>query len=140
LVVLAIFLPWLIYAAIRKGRRLRHLLVLSLAVVVALAATVVNLYSYTQRPNLVVGRVTHLDGRNISVASCLTGSQNFPDPPCSTTASHLVVSDAQLRDARRWLKEGTFVWPEGVAVWLWVSPLGHAGFIGRPPDDLRDLR
>jgi hypothetical protein len=133
LILLAIFLPGLLYAAIRKGRRLRHLLVLSIALVVALGATVVNLDNYVQRPNLVVGSVTHLDGRNISVASCLTGSQNFPDLPCSATVSRLVVSEAQLRDAHRWLKVGR-------GVWLWVSPHGDAGFVGRPPDDLRDIR
>lgn len=69
-----------------------------------------SLQSYAALPRLVTGVVATVDGRQLSLTA--------------GTGAYLVVSDAELRSARRWLKPGA-------SVTLWVSPRGHAGYVGR---------
>jgi hypothetical protein len=68
---------------------------------------------YTASPQYVMGVVTRVDGRQITLAA---------RPP---RTFYLVVSEAELRAAQSWVRPGN-------AVGMWVAPNGQAGFIGRP--------
>jgi hypothetical protein len=113
LALLAVFLPWLIYGLLFKGSRWGGSVLLVVTAVGAVAGSwfiSLSLQSYAALPRLVTGIVATVDGRQLS----LTGG----------TGVYLVVSDAELRSARSWLKPGA-------RVTLWVSPRGHAGYVGR---------
>ena len=112
LAILAVFLPWLIYGLLFKGSRWGAGILLVLAAggtVAGVLLTSLSLECYAALPRLVTGVVATVDGRQLS----LTGG----------TAVYLVVSDIELHAAGPWLKSGT-------PVTLWVSPRGHAGYVG----------
>jgi len=113
LALLAIFVPWLVYGLLFKGSRLGGGILLVVAVIGTVAGTwltSLSLQSYAALPRLVTGVVASVDGRQLS----LSGGE----------AVYLVISDPQLAAATPWLKPG-------VPVTLWVSPRGHAGYVGR---------
>jgi hypothetical protein len=113
LALLAIFLPWLVYGLLFRGSRWGGGILLAVAVVGTVAGswlTSLSLQSYAALPRLVSGVVAHVDGRQLS----LTGGPSL----------YLVISDSELAAASPWLKPGT-------PVTMWVSPRGHAGYVGR---------
>jgi hypothetical protein len=113
LALLAIFLPWLVYALLFKGSRWGGGILLVVAAVGTMAGTwltSLSLQSYAALPRLVTGVVASVDGRQLS----LSGG----------AAVYLVIADPELAAATPWLKPG-------VPVTLWVSPRGHAGYLGR---------
>jgi hypothetical protein len=115
LALLAVFLPWLVYGLVFRGSRWGGVILLAVATLGTLAGTWLtdlSLQSYAGLPRLITGVVARVDGRQLSLT----------DGP----AAYLVISDAQLAAARPWLKVGT-------PVTLWVSPRGHAGYLGRAP-------
>jgi hypothetical protein len=116
LVVLALFIPWLGYGLLLRGAPWGRLAVLVLAGVGAalgLWMTGHSLGLYAVKPEYVVGVVTRVDGRQLTLAA---------RPP---RTFYLVVSEAELRAAQAWVRPGN-------AVGLWVAPNGQAGFIGQP--------
>lgn len=113
LALLAIFLPWLVYGLLFNGSRWGGLILLAAAAAGTVGGTwltLVSLESYAALPRLVTGVVAKIDGRQLSLA----GGRGV----------YLVISDAELADDGPWLKAG-------VPVTLWVSPRGHAGYLGR---------
>jgi len=116
LVVLALFIPWLGYGLLLRGARWGRAALLVLAaggLGLGLWMTVHNVALYTAQPQYVMGVVTRVDGRQITLAA---------RPP---RTFYLVVSEAELRAAQTWVRPGN-------AVGMWVAPNGQAGFIGRP--------
>ena len=113
LALVALVLPWLVYAIIWAGapwgRRIL-LAVSTAAVVFTTWLALLGAQSYTALPRQVTGVVDHVQGRAISIR----GEGSF----------YLVLSDAELRADQSWLRPGT-------SVLLWVSPRGHAGAVGR---------
>jgi hypothetical protein len=65
--------------------------------------------AYRQPPVPVTGEVTSFQGREIS--------------QCGFPSHHLLVSDAELREAHAWVKRGT-------AVLLYLTPSGDAAYLG----------
>jgi hypothetical protein len=116
LVVLAAFVPWLIYGLLLRGARWGRAAVLLLAGLGLLLGswmTVHSLVLYAARPQYVSGLVARIEGRQITL--------DRGAPP----SFYLVVSDAELQAAQQWVHPG-------VPVGMWVAPNGQAGFIGRP--------
>ena len=116
LVVLALFIPWLVYGLLLRGAPWGRLAVLALAgagAALGLWMTAHSLGLYAAKPEYVAGVVTRVDGRQITLAA---------RPP---RTFYLVVSEAELRAAQIWDRPGN-------AVGMWVAPNGQAGFIGRP--------
>jgi hypothetical protein len=113
LALLAIFLPWLTYGALFKGSRWGAGILLVVAAIGTIGGTwltSLSLDSYAALPRLVTGVVAKVDGRQLT----LSGRRGL----------YLVIPDAELTAAQPWLKPGT-------SVTLWVSPRGHAGYVGR---------
>ena len=111
LALVAIVLPWLLYALLWQGApwgRRALLLVATAGVVLTTWLALLSLQSYTALPQQVTGVVDHLQGRTI----VLRGGRSY----------YLVVSDDELHADRSWLRPGT-------SVMLWVSPSGQAGAV-----------
>ncbi|TMD42732.1 MAG: hypothetical protein E6I88_03675 [Chloroflexi bacterium] len=112
LALVALVLPWLVYAIIWAGAPWgrRVLLAISTAAVVFTTwLALLSAQSYTALPRQVTGVVDHLQDRAISIR----GEGSF----------YLVLSNAELQGDESWLRPGT-------SVLLWVSPRGHAGAVG----------
>jgi hypothetical protein len=113
LALLAIFLPWLLYGVLFKGSRWGAGILLAVAAIGTIGGTwltSLSLESYGALPRQVTGVVARVDGRQLT----LSGGSGV----------YLVIPDAELTAARAWLKPGTLVT-------LWVSPRGHAGYLGQ---------
>jgi hypothetical protein len=116
LVVLALFIPWLIYGLVMRGARWGRAAVLVLAgagLLLGLWMAGHSLTLYRAQPMYVSGLVTRIEGRQITL-------DRGP-----TRSFYLVVSDTELQAVEEWVRPG-------VPVALWVAPNGQAGFIGRP--------
>jgi hypothetical protein len=116
LLVLALFIPWVGYGLLLRGApwgRLGVLLLAGVGVGLGVWMTIHSVSLYTASPQYVMGVVTRVDGRQITLAA---------RPP---QTFYLVVSEAELRAAQSWVRPGN-------AVGMWVAPNGQAGFIGRP--------
>ena len=112
LALLAIFLPWVLYGLLFKGSRWGTgilLVIATVGTVVGTWLTSLSLEGYAALPRQVTGVVAKVDGRQLT----LSGGSGL----------YLVIRDAELTAARPCLKPGT-------SVTLWVSPRGHAGYIG----------
>ena len=111
LAMVAVVLPWLVYALLWQGAPWgrRILLVIATAgVIVTTWFAVLSAQSYAALPKQVIGVVDRVEGRAIG----LRGGANY----------YLVVSDKELNADRSWLGPGA-------SVELWVSPRGHAGAV-----------
>ena len=111
LALVAIVLPWLLYALLWQGAPWGRRILLAIAttgVVVTTWFAVLSAQSYTALPKQVVGVVERVQGRVIA----LRGDGTY----------YLVLSDSQLSAAHSWLRPGA-------SVELWVSPRGHAGAV-----------
>jgi hypothetical protein len=111
LALVAIVLPWLLYALLWQGAPWGRRILLAIAttgVVVTTWFAGLSAQSYTALPKQVVGVVERVQGRVMA----LRGDGTY----------YLVLSDAQLNAARSWLRPGA-------SVELWVSPRGHAGAV-----------
>ena len=111
LALVAIVLPWLLYALLWQGAPWGRRILLAIAttgVVVTTWFAVLSAQSYTALPKQVVGVVERVQGRVIA----LRGDGTY----------YLVLSDAELSAAHSWLRPGA-------SVELWVSPRGHAGAV-----------
>jgi hypothetical protein len=111
LALVAIVLPWLLYALLWQGAPWGRRILLAVATAAVVLTTwfaVLSAQSYAALPKQVVGVVDRLQGRVIA----LRGDGTY----------YLVVSDAELSAARSWLRSGA-------RVELWVSPRGHAGAV-----------
>lgn len=116
LVVLAIFIPWLVYGLVMRGARWGRMAVLVLAGLGLLLGVWMTGHSfvlYSAHPRYVSGLVVRVDGRQITL------DRGTP------RSFYLVVSDPEWQAAQDWIRPG-------VPVALWVAPNGQAGFIGRP--------
>jgi hypothetical protein len=111
LALVALVLPWLLYALLWQGAAWGRRILLAIAtagVVVTTWFAVLSAESYAALPKQVVGVVERVEGRVIALRSDGT--------------YYLVVSDAELSTAHSWLRPGA-------SVELWVSPRGHAGAV-----------
>jgi hypothetical protein len=111
LAMVAIVLPWLVYALLWQGAAWGRRILLAIAtagVIVTTWFAVLSAQSYAALPRQVVGVVDRVQGRVIA----LRGDGSY----------YLVLSDRELATARSWLKAGA-------SVELWVSPRGHAGAV-----------
>ena len=122
LALVAIVLPWLVYALLWEGtawgRRIL-LLVATAGVVGTTWLALLSAESYSALPREVADVVDHVQGRTI----WLQGGASY----------YLVLSDAELRSAQPWLRSG-------IPVTLWISPRGHVGSVaedssGGPPEN-----
>ncbi len=123
LAVLMIFLPSLGYAVAARGAARGRLLIGSislLGVAVATFYVVLSLESYMDKPEVVYGFVTSLNGRSI----CLQYGSLSPVVGASsgTRCFALDVPSEELRGAEHWVQENRYVQ-------VLVSPRGHVGFI-----------
>jgi hypothetical protein len=111
LALVALVLPWLLYALLWQGAAWgrRFLLVIATGgVVVSTWFVVLSAQSYTALPKQVVGVVERVQGRVIALRD--GGSY------------YLVLSDRELSADGSWLRPGA-------DIMLWVSPRGHAGSV-----------
>ena len=111
LAMVAIVLPWLVYALMWQGAPWGRRILLAIATVGVIVTTrfaVLSAQSYAALPRQVVGVVDRVQGRVIA----LHGAGSY----------YLVLSDRELSADRSWLKAGA-------SVELWVSPRGHAGAV-----------
>jgi hypothetical protein len=111
LALVALVLPWLLYALLWQGAPWGRRILLAIATAGVLVTTWfagVSAQSYTALPRQVVGVVDRVQGRIIA----LRGGPTY----------YLVVSDREFDADRVWLRAG-------VTVSLWVSPRGHAGAV-----------
>jgi hypothetical protein len=111
LAMVAIVLPWLVYALLWQGAPWGRRILLAIAtagVIVTTWFAVLSAQSYAALPRQVVGVVDRVQGRVIA----LRGDGSY----------YLVLSDRELSADRSWLKAGA-------SVELWVSPRGHAGAV-----------
>jgi hypothetical protein len=109
LALVAIVLPWLVYALLWQGApwgRRMLLAIATIGVVVTTWFALLSAQSYTALPKQVTGVVDRVDGREIA----LRGGGSY----------YLVLTDRELSADRSWLRAGA-------SVSLWVSPRGHAG-------------
>ena len=111
LALVAIVLPWLVYALLWRGAPWGRGLLLAIAtagVVVTTWFAIVSAQSYAALPRQVVGVVERVQGRVIALRD--GGSY------------YLVLSDRELSADASWLRPGA-------DIMLWVSPRGHAGSV-----------
>jgi hypothetical protein len=111
LALVALVLPWLLYALLWQGVPWGRRILLAIATAGVLVTTWfagVSAQSYTALPRQVVGVVDRVQSRIIA----LRGGATY----------YLVVSDREFDADRVWLRAG-------VTVSLWVSPRGHAGAV-----------
>ena len=111
LAMVAIVLPWLVYALLWQGAPWGRRILLAIAtagVIVTTWFAVLSAQSYAALPRQVVGVVDRVQGRVIA----LRGEGSY----------YLVLSDRELSAAHSWLRTGA-------SVQLWVSPRGHAGAV-----------
>ena len=111
LAMVAIVLPWLVYALMWQGAPWGRRILLAIAtagVIVTTWFAVLSAQSYAALPRQVVGVVDRVQDRVIA----LHGAGSY----------YLVLSDRELSADRSWLKAGA-------SVELWVSPRGHAGAV-----------
>jgi hypothetical protein len=111
--LVALVLPWFVYALLWSGAAWGRRLLLAIttaAVVLTTWLALLSAQSYAALPREVTGVVDRVQGRAIS----LRGEGTY----------YLVLSDAELRADQAWLRPGA-------SVLLWVSPRGHAGAAGR---------
>ena len=111
LALVAIVLPWLVYALLWQGApwgRRSLLAIATVGVVVTTWFALLSAQSYAALPRQVVGVVDRVQGRVIA----LRGDGSY----------YLVLSDRELTAARSWLRAGA-------SIELWVSPRGHAGAV-----------
>lgn len=113
LALVAIVLPWLVYALLWPGAAWGRRILLAISTVAVVLTTwlaLISAQSYTALPREVTGVVSQIQGRTIS----LRGDGSY----------YLVLTDAELQADQSWLKDGA-------SVLLWVSPRGHAGAVAR---------
>jgi hypothetical protein len=111
LALVAIVLPWLVYALLWQGAPWGRRILLAIAtagVVITTWYAILSAQSYAALPQEVTGVVDHIQGRVIA----LRGDGSY----------YLVLSDRELNADRSWLRSGA-------SVTLWVSPRGHAGAV-----------
>ena len=111
LALVAIVLPWLVYALLWQGAPWgrRILLVIATAgVVLTTWVALLSAQSYAALPQQVSGVVDRVEGRVIALRD--------------GTRYYLVLSDRELSTDRSWLRAGA-------SVTLWVSPRGHVGSV-----------
>jgi ABC-type tungstate transport system substrate-binding protein len=111
LALVAIVLPWLVYALLWQGAPWgrRILLVIATAgVVLTTWFALLSAQSYAALPQQVSGVVDRVEARVIA----LRGGASY----------YLVLSDRELNTDRSWLRAGA-------SVTLWVSPRGHVGSV-----------
>src|ERR1700731_3224457 len=111
LALVAIVLPWLVYALLWQGEPWGRRILLAVAIVGVVVTTwfaLLSAQSYAALPKQATGVVDRVDGRVIA----LRGGGSY----------YLVLSDHELTAARSWLRAGA-------SVELWVSPRGHAGAV-----------
>jgi hypothetical protein len=111
LALVAIVLPWLVYALLWRGAPWGRRMLLAIATVGVVITTwfaLLSAQSYAALPKQVTGVVERVDGRVIA----LQGGGSY----------YLVLSDRELSADRSWLRAGA-------SVRLWVSPRGHAGAV-----------
>ena len=111
LALVAIVLPWLVYALLWRGAPWGRGLLLAIAtagVVVTTWFAIVSAQSYAALPRQVVGVVERVQGRVIALRD--------------GASYYLVLSDRELNTDRSWLRAGA-------SVTLWVSPRGHVGSV-----------
>jgi hypothetical protein len=109
LALVAIVLPWLVYALLWQGAPWGRRVLLAIAtagVVLTTWFAILSAQSYAGLPQQITGIVDHVQGRVIALRD--GGSY------------YLVLSDRELSADASWLRPG-------VGVMLWVSPRGHAG-------------
>jgi hypothetical protein len=120
LIALAAILPWLMYGLVPRWPavgRSQVLTVASLGVVFAGLFSIHGLVLYAQPPVPINGTVSSFAGRDISL--------------CALPSHHLLISDAELREVRTWVRPGS-------SVLLYVPPGGedNAGYLGPAQVDL----
>lgn len=111
LAMVAIVLPWLVYALLWQGAPWGRRILLTIATVGVILTTwfaLLSAQSYAALPKQVIGVVDRVEGRVIG----LRGGAKY----------YLVVSDEELNADRSWLRPGA-------SVELWVSPREHAGAV-----------
>src|SRR3989449_598470 len=110
LALVAIVLPWLVYALLWQGTPWGRRILLMVATAGVVGTTWLALLSAESSalPREVAGVVDHVQGRTI----WLQGGASYD----------LVLSDAELRSALPWLRSG-------IPVTLWISPRGHVGAV-----------
>ena len=111
LAMVAIVLPWLVYALLWQGAPWgrRILLVIATAgVVLTTWFALLSAQSYAALPQQVSGVVDRVEGRVIALRD--------------GASYYLVLSDRELNTDRSWLRAGA-------SVTLWVSPRGHVGSV-----------
>jgi hypothetical protein len=116
LALVAIVLPWLVYALLWQGTPWGRRILLAIAtagVVITTWFGVLSAQGYAALPRQVVGVVERVQDRVIA----LRGDGSY----------YLVLSDPELTAARSWLRAGA-------SVELWVSPRGHAGAVSAVSD------
>jgi hypothetical protein len=116
LALVAIILPWLVYGLLWQGAAWGRRLLVGVAtagVVLTTWFALLSAQSYAALPRQVTGVVDRVEGRTV----WLRGGGAY----------YLVLSEAELRTARAWLRSGG-------GVIMWVSPRGHAGAVGPAPN------
>ena len=111
LAMVAVVLPWLVYALLWQGAPWgrRILLVIATAgVVLTTWFALLSAQSYAALPQQVSGVVDRVEGRVIALRD--------------GASYYLVLSDRELNTDRSWLRAGA-------SVTLWVSPRGHVGSV-----------
>jgi ABC-type tungstate transport system substrate-binding protein len=111
LALVAIVLPWLVYALLWQGAPWGRRILLAIAtagVVLTTWFALLSAQSYAALPQQVSGVVDRVEGRVVA----LRGGASY----------YLVLSDRELNTDRSWLHAGA-------SVTLWVSPRGHVGSV-----------